>query len=186
MRITCLVVVFCLAITVIPVHAQTSFWVENQVAISQGKLNPTIAGLLSHGFSKKIGVYDYFQVDEGYAQCYFGPTFSPASWLQVGWGVGMEEGSSKTRFGGFLYLGEGPYYLLAVKEGGGAGAWHKVEFNTALSPWFGIGFMTQAFRGVGPRIEFNVPKTPLKIWAVFFRDFGIGSSNGIITTRLNF
>ena len=160
--------------------AQTTFWFESQNKIDR-LVTPQIDGLFFSTVQKPFGTYGWFQVSEKYSQAYYGPTFAPALFAQIGIALGIEQGFSSPRFGSFLWMGHGRYYLIALfEEAGGTGRWYKVEGNINLNRIFGVGFFRQAFFGSGVRVEANVPRTPVKIWGV------LTQHRALLSMRLSF
>lgn len=183
-----LVAVVALVSLASPAFAQekTSFWVEEQNIVSDGGNSPWINGLVSHKLGEKLGTYVFFQVGEGWAQAYMGPTYSPKSWLQVGAGVGLEQADNPVRLGSFVWMGRGRYSLLAIYEDGGGGHWYKSEFNIKATGWLGAGAIVQHNLGVGPRVELNIPRTPVTIWGAPLYDWSTGRFNGTLAARVSF
>ncbi len=171
-----------------PVFAQssTSFWVEEQNIVSDSGSSPWINGLVSHKLDEKLGIYAWFQIGEGWAQAYVGPTYSPSSWLQVGAGVGLEQADNPERFGTFVWMGRGRCSLLSLYEDGGGDHWYKSEFNVKATGWLGAGAIVQHMLGVGPRVELNIPGTPVMVWGAPLYDWSTGRFNGILAARVSF
>jgi hypothetical protein len=131
--------------------------IEGQMIRSGGSANPWTQTLVNYNLGKKTGLYLFAQTGASWRQVYVGPTYSPASWMQVGAAYGIERDTNPGRFGSFAWFGKGPVSLLALYEDGGSGPWHKVVANYAIGK-AGIGAMHQAFLGVGPRVELRFGK----------------------------
>lgn len=124
-------------------------------------MSPSITGNMTHGnIENQFGTFAWFFVSEFWAEGYVGLTYAPLSYCQVGLGVGIEQAKYPLRFGGSLWLGNGHWSVLSD---GGSGFWHRVVANYHLSPLIGIGFMSEKFMGVGPRLELNLPKLPVEL-----------------------
>ena len=151
--------------------AQT--YIEERTFIKDGQATPRISGLISGPISGKLGGFDWFQEEPGYAQTYLGLTYSAKSCLMFAAGLGMEQYAvsetkqlkTSARAGGFVWMGNGKQYLLFVPEYGGSGFWWKLEVNRKVNKSVGIGFLTERYKGSGPRLEYRIPKTRLTIWA---------------------
>jgi hypothetical protein len=148
-------------------------WVENQTQMPNAKSTSTaVEATFSHSFNDQWGSYTWFQMGQGYRQVYAGPTWSPRPWMQVGLALGAENAQDKKalhantylRAGGFLWVGRGSSSFVLIGEDGGIGSWWRSEFNFALTGRLGLGFLAQNHKGIGPRVEYWVPGTSLKLW----------------------
>lgn len=145
------------------VFAQT--WVEERTFIKDGQAVARIDGLVSGQIGGKFGGFCWFQVQKEYGEAYCGPTYSPKPWLQFAGGPGVEQDKSPARVGGFVWTGNSKQYLLFIPEYGGSGFWWKLEGSRKVSKAVGVGFLTERFKGSGPRVEFAIPHTQFTIWA---------------------
>jgi len=131
---------------------------------------------VSHDFNETLGFFAYGEVHRNWGQIYAGPTFSPASWLKVGTGIGLEDidVSTPLRYGGFLWAGNEKDSLLAVANFGQSGYWWRVDTNHRFSAWFGAGLLAQRDAGIGPRLQLTLPKKPITLWIAptYFWDTG--------------
>lgn len=175
-----LVRVLVLLFAVATVQAQN--WVEERTFFSQGQATPRLDGSFSRSFNKKFGALAWFQVQNGYSEAYVGPTVSPASWLQLGVGAGLEQAQHPGRIGGFIWAGKGELSAILIAEDGGSGKWYKAEANYAVNKIVGVGLITERFKGSGPRVEFVLPRTGFKLW--FAPLLEKGSVNGLVGIRL--
>ncbi|MDP2934133.1 MAG: hypothetical protein Q8N81_08515, partial [bacterium] len=98
-------------------------------------------------------------------EAYGGLTYSPKPWVQVAAGAGVEEAKNPGRIGGFVWMGNSKSSILFVPEYGGSGFWWKLEANRKITKVIGAGFITERYKGSGPRVEFRIPKVPVTIWA---------------------
>lgn len=140
-------------------------WVEERTFVKDGQASARIDGLVSQGLAGRFGGFVWFQTEKGYSQAYGGPTFSPKSWFQLGFGVGVEEHKNPARAGGFVWAGNSKSSLLFIPEYGGSGFWWKLEANRKAGKVFGVGIITERFKGTGPRLEYKIPRTPFLVWA---------------------
>ncbi len=155
-------------------------WVEERTYISGGVATPRIDGLLTRPVKGALGSFVWFQVQQGYGQAYAGATYSPKPWVQLALGGGMEEDNHPARLGSYVWAGKGPASALAVFEAGGSGFWWKMETNYQARPVLGIGMLTEAYKGTGPKLEFSVPHTRLKLWfAPLWKDRAVRPLIGI-------
>ncbi|MCL5435784.1 MAG: hypothetical protein M1275_01765 [Patescibacteria group bacterium] len=143
--------------------AQT--WVEERTFVSPGQTTVRINGLVTGGVIKKFGGFVWFQTQKGYSEAYGGATYSPKPWLRLALGAGVEEAKNPARAGGFVWMGNSKQYLLFIPEYGGSGFWWKLEGSRKINKTVGVGFLTERLKGSGPRVEYAIPHTPLKVWA---------------------
>lgn len=139
-------------------------WVEERTYVAGGMATPRIDGLLATPIKSQMGGFIWFQVQQGYSQAYGGLTYAPKSWLQVALGGGLEQDKHPARIGSYVWMGKAKISGLAVFEDGGSGFWYKVESNYQATPKLGIGMLSERYHGSGPKIEFSVPHTALKLW----------------------
>jgi len=139
-------------------------WVEEQTYVNQGVVTPRIDGLFTKTVSKQWGSFAWLQVQQIYSQGYAGATYSPKPCLQFALGAGLEQDKHPARIGSYVYLCKGPVSGLTVFEGGGSGFWYKVETNYQATHRIGIGTLSERYRGHGPKFEYSVPHTPIKLW----------------------
>ncbi len=150
--------------------AQTHFEVESQNLISREKngnfnISPAMDAYMTHAFNdSRWGTFAWFLVCKDWAEAYAGFTLAPTTWCQIGFGLGLEQVNNLWRVGGSTWLGYGRYSLLVLLEEGAGVFWHRAVINRKLNDVIGIGYMSEEFVGIGPRIEINIPKTPVKIW----------------------
>ena len=139
-------------------------WVEERTYVTAQGATPRIDGLFTAKVKGDLGGFIWFQVQQGYSQAYCGATFSPKSWLQLALGAGLEKAKSPTRVGSYVWVGKGRASGLAAFEDGGSGFWYKVETNYQIGKVFGLGSLSERFKGSGPKVEFSIPPTALKLW----------------------
>ncbi len=168
---------------------QITFQPEAQGTIHRGKSITQFNNLISFTpANSRWGGSAWMQYDKGYAQFYAGPTFSPAPWIQAGLGAGMEryESVRAIRWGSFLWLGYGRCSAITIYEDShNSGYWYKSMIMADIGKGFVLGGMVQRYAGFGPRIEFNIPKTPLTIWASFLHDWKTNHENIMVGGKLN-
>ena len=149
-------------ISLLKANAQN--WVEERTFVSQGAATPRINGLLTKPIKGKWGSFLWFQTQQKYSQTYTGVTHSAKPHLQFALGVGLEEAKNPARMGGYVWAGNSKTSLLFVPEYGGSGFWWKLEANQKIRKSFGIGLLTERFKGTGPRMEYKIPRTPFVVW----------------------
>lgn len=145
---------------------QTYFFTETYAtatgdAAGKVALQPTMDAWWQENLSGRVGTFMWAQIvpQEGkYRQIYGGPSYQVADWLQVGVGGGVERAENKGRLGSFAYLTPiKNNSVFMIYEDGGSGPWwlllHTYRFG--LFKQYGIGVMSQAYLGTGPRVEYN-------------------------------
>lgn len=145
-------------------------WVEERTYVSGGVATPRIDGLLTKTIKGELGGFCWFQTQATYSQAYCGPTYSPKPWIQLALGLGIETDKHPVRVGSYVWLGKAKLSGLAAFEDGGSGFWYKVETNYQIRKALGIGILSERYRGTGPKIEFSVPHTTLKLWVAPLAD----------------
>jgi hypothetical protein len=136
----------------------------------QGDEEYKLKAFLTQARDERWGWFAFTEAKQTYAQAYAGPTYSPKKWLQVGLGIGLEQDQNPLRVGGFLWAGHGRYSLLTIQEHGGSGRWYRTEANFQALERLGLGAMHQKGYGLGPRIQFQIPRSPIVLWAAALRD----------------
>ena len=139
-------------------------WVEERTYFSGNGATPRIDGLLTRPVKGGLGSFAWFQVQQGYGQAYAGATYSPKPWVQFALGGGLEEDKHPARIGSYVWAGKGRVSGLGVFEDGGSGFWYKVETNCQVTAGLGLGTLTEANNGTGPKLELALPHTPFKLW----------------------
>ena len=164
-------------------YANAQNWVEERNYLADSEASPRIDGLFTKSFAGKFGGFTWFQVASGYAQTYGGVLYSPRPWLQLAAGAGLEQAKNPARTGGYIWIGGKGNSLLLVGEYGGSGLWGKFEYNRKIGKNFGIGAMSERFKGTGPRFEVSIPRTPIAIWGapMIYK----GSPTGLLGIRVN-
>lgn len=138
--------------------------IENQNLRIDGSIEPGLNGTIVRMLYGPIGVYGSYYVDRTHAEALVGPLFSPKKWLTIGSGVGVEQADGTWRVGGMIWLGFEKYVSTTFIETGASGFWARGEFAWKPRPWIGLGALGDTALGYGPRVEINVPRTPLQIW----------------------
>lgn len=173
-----------------PAPQTTYVTIEQATLITDdGDAAPAIDGFVFRLLQGPFGAYSSFYVDRNYAEAMIGPAFAPTEWLAIGLGFGLEQTPDEVtpwRVGGAVWVGTRRLSLLTFAETGGTGFWARTEFNLKLTDWGGLGALCDLAVGAGPRLEFNVPKTPLQIWwAPLMVDFDTGAPVTQFGIRLN-
>ena len=139
-------------------------WVEERTYVSQGVVTPRIDGLFTAPIKDRVGGFVWFQIQQSYSQAYGGATFSPKPWVQFALGAGLEEARHPARVGSYVWIGKAKLSSLTAFEDGGSGFWYKVETNYQAKKSMGVGMLSERDHGTGPKMEFSIPHTALKLW----------------------
>jgi hypothetical protein len=165
-----------LAFVVVVGFVPAQNWVEAQAYGQTARVD----GLFSGQFNKSFGSFAWMQQQKGYGQAYAGITYSPKTFVQLALGAGLEQDARPARVGSYVWLGKGKSSVLGVFEDGGSGFFYKVEANYQAVSRFGVGILSDRFRGHGPKAEFLVPHTPVKVWlASLWKDGSVSPLLGI-------
>lgn len=167
-------------------NTATHFYVEAQRLFVPGGTQLQLN--ISHDFNPTFGFFTYGELHRNWGQIYGGPTFSPASWLKVGTGIGIEETDNPTpiRFGSFLWVGNEKDSLFAVGNFGHSGYWWRAETNHRFSDWLGAGLFAQRDAGIGPRLQVTIPKKPIMFWIAPTYFWETGKPRVVGAIRLQF
>ena len=157
-------IILALMVLLAAANASAQTWIEQRTDVAAAT-TPRVDGWISANSSPRVGAFAWFQADRSYAEAYVGPSFSLKPWLQFGAGAGVEQSDHPLRLGSFAWMGHQKTSLLIITEGLGSGLWYKMEFNWKVANNLGFGLLTERFKGVGPRIQYLVPHTPLTIWS---------------------
>lgn len=143
--------------------AQTTIRVDSENAFDEDSFTPIAYVYVSRAVTKKVGLFGFAARSTTWTEGYAGVTFSPRTWITLGAGAGLEQDSNPWRLGGTLWMRTGKSSLFFIGEAGGSGKWYRAVLNHGFKN-FGIGAISQAFLGTGPRVEITVPGKPLTVW----------------------
>lgn len=141
--------------------------VEQENQISNGMLTPQVKSYLSYDFTKKVGAYCWLQTSKGYSQIYCGPTFSPKGFIQVGVAMGAQTGKKTLRIGSFVWVGKGKFSNTFILETSG-GNWCRNLTGYKASKTFTLTLVGERYKGFGPRLDVQIPKTKLSVGGEVF------------------
>lgn len=115
----------------------------------------------------------------GYVSAIVGPYMRLAKFFEVGAGVGFERfadtrGGQMSNYGRYAYtarlgsIDEDYLFIETYREYGSTGRWQQTEllFNVRFRPQVWAGILSQTEIGTGPKIRFEIPKVPIKVWAM--------------------
>ncbi|MDO8599045.1 MAG: hypothetical protein Q7S02_02965 [bacterium] len=167
----------------------TLFSVEPQMyVVDLAGVDPSLVRevevLVLHDIADPFGVYSFALVNEGWAQGQFGATMWLTTGLQLGIGAAIEQ--DPTPYRGAAFLAVTPDLLanvsaLVVGEYGGSGAFFTVNGGYHVAEWLRIGVMAERYEGLGPRLDFFITGTPVKVWTTVGHDFEANTWNGVIS-----
>jgi hypothetical protein len=157
--------------------------------VSQEKVIPTstINFSANKKFNEKIGMSFFSLVSSsGWAEAYFGPTFSGEN-LRFSLSAGIETGGNNFRVGMSTFIVFRPemsFLLIAEKGDGRDNYWYHCQL---MKSWEKIstGMMIRRFSGVGPRIEVKVYEN-FSLWAAPLYDLDQKKIKGIVSLVVNF
>lgn len=133
---------------------------QNYVELGLAKDGQTMSAdfLVCKPVKGQVGVFAYAYGCKDWAEAYAGLTVSPSEKLQIAIGYGDEQFGSGTRWGGWVWFGEGKVSALHLFEDGASGPWHKTTVVYAITPRVGVGVVDKTGIGRGLRVEAMVAK----------------------------
>lgn len=190
-----LFVLLVLVLSVSTAQARVGGWLEPSVMVQH---NERALGIVSGGLTwsipetqDQLGLYSFFWVQEGWAQVYLGPTYTPkgADWLTLGVHLGMEQvpgtvaarlryaASVSIAYQRFAFYGVTEFcndaitgkdrscimYDLTVK----GTIWNitqAVEDGDRTVFAVNVGARGHRMAGIGPYLEFYIPVGYTTIW----------------------
>lgn len=167
----------------LPLWSQVSGCLENENNLREGQFTGGFQWWIQGNFSNsKFGYFGWALVSKNWSEIYPGFYWQPFSWLQIGAGLGIEQGQSKPRFGAFLWAGKDKIYFTAFLEEWGSGLWWRALAMYRLNQIAQIGLMSQHKLGIGPKMEVEFYK-PFSFWAAILvfgqEDSGVTLFGGI-------
>lgn len=165
-KFTLFIVLAIISVVLFPsvAMAQATGFVEVQTVIADGsaanQINLSLSGQLP---AKNLGWFAWALTSKGWSEAYVGLAYSPADWISIQAGYGLETADDSGRFGGSIWTGKGANSVFFAYEKGGSGSWHKLVLNHRFNNWLGAGVLDQTFLGTGPRVEVMTGK--IKVWA---------------------
>ncbi len=168
---TIILVIIIFLISIFQAKGQTSAKlhgnVEQDNQISDGHVTPQVKSYLSYDFTKKVGGYCWLQTSKNFSQAYCGPTFSPKGFIQVGVALGAQTGKKTLRSGAFVWVGKGKFSNTFILETSG-GTWCRNLTSLKASKTFTVMLVGERYKGFGPRLDVQIPKTKLSVGGEFF------------------
>ena len=111
-----------------------------------------------------IGIWGFALVEKGWAEAYGGLLYSPAKWVEITIGAGIEQCPALYRLSANVWMGgKGFSFLLATEKGDGPDNWwYKSTLKYQVKNW-NLGVMSWRFHGTGPLVEY-APTKITSIW----------------------
>ena len=154
----CLLMASCL-------HPKINFGVEIKNLFMGSENFPAVNVLMMNSSeNKKFGTFAWVFANESWAEGYGGLTYMPSPYLQLGFGLGLEQANNPWRIGSMIWIGKEDWSVLSLFEAGGSGYWHQINAIYRLNRTIGIGLMKEEFTGFGPRLELTIPQLPIQLW----------------------
>ncbi len=152
------------------------------------KITPVINFSTGKKFNDKIGISFFSLVSaNGWAEAYFGPTFSPTKNSQLSFSAGIETGGNNFRMGMSAFVAFQPritFLLVAEKGDGRDNYWYHSQL---MKNWSKVssGLMIRRFAGMGPRVEFKIYEG-FSLWAAPLYDIEDQKIKGIVSLVVDF
>ncbi len=149
-------------------NAPDFFGIEGELGYINRQFEPNMIIDKLHMFNQTTGMFAHAFVGDELAEAYLGIRYQPE--LDFGWdiGLGPERAPIPLRLGTSFHIGqEGlelrqPNWQLTL-EIGGNWLWYQSIFRIPIDQVFGIGLMLRRYSGLGPRIEYVLPGTRLRL-----------------------
>lgn len=154
----------------------TTIYVEGQNYFSKGASNTFISSFISHQFKCGVGVWNYSQISNSWAESIIGLNYGKkifdCFYVEVGSGFGVEK--DYVGFRGSSYLS----FINTPKEGSvlnqtslygnieylGSGSWYVAYIKHNITEHLSLGASIQSDATVGPRVDVLLGKFTL--WTV--------------------
>lgn len=128
---------------------------------------------LATSLDNQFGLFAYAAQTEGWSEAYVGPTYAPASNVQIGIAAGIESNQPSVRFGAFVWAGHKNISLLALGEAGGSGDWYRLELKYQLDAKTTVGALQEINLGTGAIVERKLDDT----YTLRFRAYNGGAGD---------
>ncbi len=124
--------------------------------------------------TKHVGIWGFALVEQKWAEAYGGLLYSPAKWVEITVGAGIEQCDALYRLSANVFLsGKNFSFLLATEKGDGRDNWwYKSFLKYQVGKW-NFGIQSWRFHVTGPIVEYS-PLSRLKIWVNPGRDLEFG------------
>lgn len=153
--------------------AQTYAFIEAQTQVEHDlKPQAAVNALVGHRYGE-WGVSGFFMVADGWGQAYLGPTYAPASWVELSLSVGAQQTDKGLglRYAASIWFGYDRFEFLGIVEfdnwsfkGDDSGVWYDLTMSGKVTNWFAAGFKDRRWAGFGPYLKFVHPSTGLGAW----------------------
>lgn len=121
--------------------------------------------------ASQFKLFYFALVEKTWAECYSGFSYTPLPYLEVCFGLGIEQNAALYRLGGSLCLFNNNFSFLAAGEKGDGSDnyWYKLKLLYSLfDNKLQVGAMSWRYHGAGPVIQFNYKD--VVIWVNPVRD----------------
>ncbi len=156
--------------------------------INSEGITPVINFATAKKFNEKIGISFFSLISRsGWAEAYFGPTFSPTPNSSFSVSAGIETGGNQFRMGSSAFIAFTPQlsFLLVTEKGHGKdNYWYHSHLMKSYDK-VSVGIMARRYNGVGPRMEVTISKE-LSFWVAPLWDFEDGKVKGVVSLVLKY
>ncbi|PSO45237.1 MAG: hypothetical protein BRC25_02700 [Parcubacteria group bacterium SW_6_46_9] len=159
----------------VPVRGQTSVVAGGEMLAPTSESPAKLVNLYpTHQFTDSWGMWLFAGVTPQWAEMLAGPLYSQSfaegdGFAQFGIGAGFEQPAFTPRVAGSVFLKYQKLTFFGFLEySEPTGRWHQAILLYRFKSWK-AGLMSQGLRGAGPRIEFDVPKTPITAWGAYVK-----------------
>jgi hypothetical protein len=165
-----------------------SGFIEPQIELTDSGVTPQVNVSIERPLKGKVGTFAWILGSEHYSEAYVGLTYAPKPWLAVAGGAGFErdDKNMNARIGGYVWVGKRRVSNFLALEALGSGGWYKNDFNVQATKNLGIGVGAQRYNGIGPRAQWNIPKTSGKVQLRGYIYFGDHAPIAAAAVRIKF
>lgn len=152
----------------------------------QGEVEPNINIYGTHSINNEFKFTYFTLVEQGWSEGLVGIAYSPAEFIEIGVGAGIEQNPALFRYTASIWLGKGDFslFLLGEKGDGNDNYWYKSVLSYKASDNCTTGLMAWRYHGVGPFVEINIPALESKIWVNPCYDFEFNKTRIMIGANI--
>ncbi len=130
--------------------------------------------------NEKVGIWGFALVEKGWAEAYGGLLYSPAKWVEITVGAGIEQCPALYRLSANVWMGgKGFSFFLATEKGDGPDNWWYKSFLKYRVKKWNVGIMSWRFHGTGPLVEY-APAKRVNIWVNPVHDFEFNKNRVVV------
>jgi len=136
-------------------------------------IEPDINIFGSKKITENFSLTYFALVEEKWSECLIGFSHSPADFICLNIGAGIEHNPAIYRLTASLWLGKGKTSFLVIGEKGDGqdNYWYKSILKYEIDKKYSVGIMSWRYHGVGPFVELETDILDSKLWINPVYDF---------------